>query len=56
MPFYIKEGKTHLVVAIGCTGGQYRSVALAECLAAQLRPNYQVQVDHGSSRAKVAET
>lgn len=57
MPFYIKEGKTHLVVAIGCTGGQHRSVALAECLAAQLRPNYQVQVDHRDlPRAKVAET
>lgn len=56
MPFYIREGKTHLVVAIGCTGGQHRSVALAECLAAGLRSNYQVQVHHRDlPRARVEE-
>lgn len=30
IPRYIKEGKTSLVVAVGCTGGKHRSVALAE--------------------------
>jgi len=56
MPFYIREGKTRLVVAIGCTGGQHRSVALAEFLAARLRPEYQVQVHHRDlSRRKAAE-
>jgi UPF0042 nucleotide-binding protein len=56
MPFYIREGKTRLVVAIGCTGGHHRSVALAEFLAARLRPDYQVQVHHRDiSRGKAAE-
>jgi UPF0042 nucleotide-binding protein len=54
LPYYIKEGKTHLVVAIGCTGGQHRSVALTERLAAELSGNYKVQVHHRDlHRAKV---
>jgi len=32
LPYYIKEGKTTLMVAIGCTGGKHRSVALANKL------------------------
>lgn len=30
LPYYIEEGKNQLVVAIGCTGGRHRSVAIAE--------------------------
>src|SRR5680860_202839 len=30
LPHYIQEGKNHLVIGIGCTGGQHRSVAIAE--------------------------
>lgn len=30
LPHYVKEGKTHLVIGVGCTGGQHRSVAIAE--------------------------
>ncbi|MDR1194585.1 MAG: RNase adapter RapZ [Peptococcaceae bacterium] len=36
IPKYIEEGKSSLVVAIGCTGGQHRSVTLAEKLYASL--------------------
>lgn len=56
LPYYIKEGKTHLVVAIGCTGGQHRSVALTERLGAELRNDYQVQIHHRDlHRARVEE-
>ena len=46
MPGYIKEGKTSLTVAIGCTGGQHRSVALSERISAALAKNYKVNVTH----------
>ncbi len=36
IPLYGAEGKTYLTVAIGCTGGKHRSIALAERLAASL--------------------
>ncbi|HUB35902.1 MAG TPA: RNase adapter RapZ [Solirubrobacteraceae bacterium] len=35
LPEYLAEGKSHLVIAIGCTGGRHRSVAIAEHLAAR---------------------
>ncbi|MHB1469129.1 MAG: RNase adapter RapZ [Solirubrobacteraceae bacterium] len=37
MPQYVAEGKSHLVVAVGCTGGRHRSVAIVESLAARYR-------------------
>ena len=39
LPLYVGEGKTQLIVAIGCTGGKHRSVALAEALAAHIKDN-----------------
>ncbi len=33
---YLREGKRYVTVAIGCTGGKHRSVAMAENLAARL--------------------
>jgi UPF0042 nucleotide-binding protein len=48
LPQYVAEGKAHLVVAIGCTGGRHRSVVIAEDLAAQFRDDgrYFVEVQH----------
>ncbi|HEY1687751.1 MAG TPA: RNase adapter RapZ [Solirubrobacteraceae bacterium] len=37
LPQYVAEGKSHLVVAVGCTGGRHRSVAIAEHLADRYR-------------------
>lgn len=48
LPNYIKEGKYRLVVAIGCTGGRHRSVALAEALYERLKEltEYGVTISH----------
>jgi UPF0042 nucleotide-binding protein len=48
MPSYLAEGKAHLVVAIGCTGGRHRSVAIARHLADRYRdgPGYLVELVH----------
>ena len=48
LPQYVAEGKAHLMVAIGCTGGRHRSVAIAEHLAAAFRDRdeYFVEVQH----------
>ncbi|MBI4052267.1 MAG: RNase adapter RapZ [Elusimicrobia bacterium] len=37
LPLYIREGKSYLTFAIGCTGGRHRSVFVAEYLARELR-------------------
>lgn len=37
VPAYVKEGKSYLTIAVGCTGGRHRSVVLAEELATRLR-------------------
>jgi UPF0042 nucleotide-binding protein len=41
---YVAEGKAHLVIAIGCTGGRHRSVAIAEHLAARYRDDDDLDV------------
>ena len=48
LPQYVSEGKSHLVVALGCTGGRHRSVAIAEHLAAAFRERdeFIVEVQH----------
>jgi UPF0042 nucleotide-binding protein len=47
LPNYVKEGKSHLLIALGCTGGTHRSVALAEEIASFLRKKgYFVAVHH----------
>ena len=37
MPRFVKEGKTYVTIAIGCTGGRHRSVAMAQKLGEDLR-------------------
>ena len=47
VPMYKKEGKTSLVIAFGCTGGQHRSVAVAELVREKLQDKgYIVSVGH----------
>jgi RNase adapter protein RapZ len=46
IPFYVKEGKTNLVITIGCTGGKHRSVVLAEELGRILGSHFSVIVEH----------
>jgi UPF0042 nucleotide-binding protein len=41
---YRREGKRYMTVAIGCTGGKHRSVAIAEALAERLEPNDELSV------------
>jgi RNase adapter protein RapZ len=50
LPHYIHEGKSYLTIAFGCTGGQHRSVMIAEDVAKQLRKAaYRVKVGHRDS-------
>jgi UPF0042 nucleotide-binding protein len=45
LPQYVAEGKAHLTIAIGCTGGRHRSVAVAERLARRWRERDDVFVE-----------
>ncbi len=47
LPHYIREGKSYLTIAIGCTGGQHRSVMITNELRDRLRKaGYNVKVSH----------
>lgn len=47
VPYYIKEGKYHLNIAFGCTGGQHRSVATANRMAEIFKEDgYRVNLEH----------
>ena len=45
LPQYVAEGKAHLSIAIGCTGGRHRSVAIAEHLAQRYRERDELNVE-----------
>jgi UPF0042 nucleotide-binding protein len=51
LPQYVQEGKSYLTVAIGCTGGQHRSVMVAEALKKSLAdvPGTRLRVKHRDS-------
>ncbi|MCK9284514.1 MAG: RNase adapter RapZ [Rhodocyclaceae bacterium] len=46
LPAYVRDNRSYLTVAVGCTGGQHRSVYLAEWLAARFREQVRVLVRH----------
>lgn len=46
LPHYKREGKSQLVIAIGCTGGQHRSVALTEYIAHYFENDYHTRITH----------
>jgi UPF0042 nucleotide-binding protein len=47
LPQFVNEGKTHLIIGVGCTGGQHRSVAVANNLGHFVRSlGYQTRIDH----------
>ena len=50
LPCFIRDNRSYLTVAIGCTGGQHRSVYLAEWLARQFEGKVRVLVRHRSLR------
>ena len=55
IPLYEKEGKAYITYAIGCTGGQHRSVVFAEVLAeaiAEKYPQYEIYVEHREQKVR----
>ncbi|MCR8865826.1 MULTISPECIES: RNase adapter RapZ [Priestia] len=46
LPQYKREGKSQLIIAIGCTGGQHRSVTLAEYLGHHFQNEYKTHISH----------
>jgi len=51
LPLYTAEGKSNLIIGIGCTGGRHRSVAIAEKLGHYINDRgYLAQVEHRDIR------
>ena len=44
IPSYVVEGKSHLTIAIGCTGGRHRSITVADRIARRLQSRDDVVV------------
>jgi UPF0042 nucleotide-binding protein len=50
LPHYVEEGKSYLTISFGCTGGQHRSVMIAEDVGKYLRKaGYRVKIEHRDS-------
>jgi UPF0042 nucleotide-binding protein len=50
LPHYVREGKSYLTIGFGCTGGQHRSVMIAESVKKNLaKAGYKVNVVHRDS-------
>lgn len=53
LPQYEREGKPYLTIAVGCTGGRHRSVAVVEELRAKLEESWSVSVRHRDLEERV---
>jgi len=56
LPHFRDDNRSYLTVAIGCTGGQHRSVFIAETLAARLAGESNVIVRHRDAPVDVGES
>jgi UPF0042 nucleotide-binding protein len=52
LPRFEREGKAYLTICVGCTGGQHRSVAMAEARASVLRDHGEMMVEHRDIRRR----
>lgn len=55
LPAYVRDNRSYLTVAIGCTGGQHRSVYLAEWLATKFEDKARVIVRHRSAARRAVD-
>ena len=46
LPQYVNEGKSQLVIAVGCTGGMHRSVFIAKHLYDRIKKHYAARLEH----------
>jgi UPF0042 nucleotide-binding protein len=56
LPHYKREGKRQVVIAVGCTGGQHRSVALAEYIGHFFEKDYQTRISHRDIKKRKERT
>lgn len=55
LPAYARDNRSYLTIAIGCTGGQHRSVYIAEWLGARFRDEIRVLVRHRSAARRIVD-